>query len=81
VEADEVETRAQRYERALEERAAAERNLQAQRLRPGLRRPLPPGREYPTLDPEHEVAADRLTEAETELRQAYERLVDAVTCN
>jgi hypothetical protein len=77
VEADQVETRAQRYERALEERAAAERRLQAQRLRPGLRRPLPPGQEYPTLDPEREVAADLLTEAEAELRQAYEQLVAA----
>lgn len=77
VEADQVETRAQRYERALAERAAAEIRLESQRLRPGLRRPIPPGQEYPTLDPEHEVAADLLTEAENELRQAYEQLVSA----
>lgn len=73
---DRVETKAERYERALAERAAAERRLEAQRLRPGLRRPPPAGQSYPTLDPEHELAADLLNEAERELREAYRRLVE-----
>lgn len=75
VDADRVETEAQRYQRALAERAAAEQRLKALSLRPGLRRPPPPGQSYPTLDPEHEVAADLLTEAECELRRAYDQLV------
>jgi hypothetical protein len=74
---DRVETKAERYERALAERAAAERRLESQRLRPGLRKPPPDGQSYPTLDPEHEVAGDLLTEAERELREAYRQLIES----
>lgn len=77
MEGDRLHSEAQRYQRALAERAAAEQRLEAQRLRPGLHRPPPPGQTYPALDPEHEVAADLLTEAERELRQAYDQLVAA----